>query len=73
MTEPVCCASITSMPWPFTNSVRTMSDEKIEVNRDRKNRVVFGNSATEKCDVITTDGIVHIVDNVRIHIRRPSL
>ncbi|XP_046676048.1 transforming growth factor-beta-induced protein ig-h3-like [Homalodisca vitripennis] len=61
---PVCCSSISSIPWPFTNNVKTIDGRKIQVNRDRRNRVLFGNSATEKCDVIATDGIVHIVDNV---------
>ncbi|XP_054273993.1 transforming growth factor-beta-induced protein ig-h3-like [Macrosteles quadrilineatus] len=62
--ESVCCASITPVPWPFTNSVRTLEGKKLEVNRDRRNRVVFGTATAEKCDNIATDGLVHVIDNV---------
>lgn len=41
-----------------------MDNKKIEVNRDRKNRVMFGNSAVETCDIIASDGMIHVVDNV---------
>jgi len=64
ITDWVCCNSITPMPWPLNNYVRTVGGHKVEVNRARDNTVMFGSSAVSKCDVIATDGILHVVDNV---------
>lgn len=65
LTEPVCCSSITSVPWPFINTVKTLQGRKIEVNSVLfRNKVLFGPSMTEQCDIMANDGIIHIVNNV---------
>ena len=52
--------------WPFSEEVSTANGFSMSVRRKNKYNVIFGETTTESCDHLTTDGIIHYVDKVCI-------
>jgi transforming growth factor-beta-induced protein len=64
-----CCASIIRSQWPFVNSFKTLANNHLSTNRDRRPRIQ--NAAVTKCDIIAQNGVIHeINDVINIETRR---
>lgn len=64
-----CCAGIVRSQWPFITSYKTISNNYLSTNRDRRPRIQ--NAAVTKCDIIAKNGIIHeINDVINIETRR---
>jgi uncharacterized surface protein with fasciclin (FAS1) repeats len=64
-----CCAGIVRSQWPFINSFKTISDNYLSTNRDRRPKIQ--NAAVTKCDITATNGIIHeINDIINVEVRR---
>ncbi|KAL1115116.1 hypothetical protein AAG570_007147 [Ranatra chinensis] len=71
--ESICCSSIGSISWPFTQTVRSLSGNQLDFNRRPQSSTrgpgpaaVFGPTRTQQCDIVATDGIMHVVDRVML-------
>lgn len=64
-----CCAGIVRSQWPFINSFKTISNNYLSTNRDR--RPTIQNAAVTKCDILAKNGIIHeINDIINVEVRR---
>lgn len=57
-----CCAGIVRSQWPFVNSFKTISNNHLNTNRDRRPRIQ--NAAVTKCDLTAKNGIIHEINDV---------
>lgn len=64
ITDVVCCDGVGMASWPFSEEVSTANGFSMSVRRKNKYNVIFGETTTESCDHLTTDGIIHYVDKV---------
>lgn len=64
VTDVVCCDGVGMSTWPFSEEVNTANGFAMNVRRKNRSSVVFGETATESCDHLAKDGLIHYVDKV---------
>lgn len=62
--DVTCCAGIIRSDWPFTYTIKTISQNSLTLNRDRRPKVQ--NAGVSRCDIIGTNGIIH---EVRVEVK----
>lgn len=68
-----CCGGIIRSQWPIVNTIKTLSNNYLSTNRDRRPRIQ--NAAVIKCDLIAKNGILHEINdviNIETRRREPS-
>lgn len=64
--DVVCCDGVGMAVWPFSEEVTTANGFSMSVRRKTGYNVIFGETTTESCDYLATDGLVHYVDKVSV-------
>lgn len=64
--DVVCCDGVGMSTWPFSEEVNTANGFAMNVRRKNRSSVVFGETATESCDHLAKDGLIHYVDKVSV-------
>jgi transforming growth factor-beta-induced protein len=62
LNEVQCCSGIAKIQWPFVGTVKTISNNYLTLNRDRRAKIQ--NAGVTKCDIIANNGIIHEVNDV---------
>jgi len=61
LTQALCCSTVVATQWPFTTTVQTLTPNWLVTNR-RGDNVYIGQEKVRTCDIVATDGLIHIMD-----------
>lgn len=61
LSDVLCCAGISQSQWPFVRTIPTINNVNLRIDRDRRPKIQ--NAGVTKCDIISTNGIIHEIND----------
>lgn len=62
--DVICCSAIHAKIWDFNSYYENFNGERLLVTRNTDNQIVIGGAQLLKCDILASNGVIHIVDRL---------